>query len=219
MTSQSKLSAGAKPARRRERAFFYIRCSGGPGTRPDVLGPDFGATVQANVDVESDLPLSSVSAFVNTDPLTLTTENTVTPFTYTGAFRALQLCGNTFSATAENEMGATTANSTFTVTVPFGGWLPPITTARFQPGRTLPVKFRLNMDDGNGLLAPTDTLLPEVYLNGTFVGNALVQYDVLGAFYQLDVPLAKTLTGAATVSIKGASCLGGYTAEKVITLK
>jgi hypothetical protein len=92
---------------------------------------------------------------------------------------------NTYKVTAENSFGTGEATSTFNVHYNFGGWLPPITTAKFQRGRTLPVKFRVNDYSG-----PTSLAVASVFLDGTFVGFADSYYDSLGLpYYQLEVKL------------------------------
>jgi hypothetical protein len=92
---------------------------------------------------------------------------------------------NTYKVTAENSFGTGEATSTFNVHYNFGGWLPPITTAKFQRGRTLPVKFRVNDFSG-----PTSLAVASVFLDGTFVGFADCYYDSLGLpYYQLEVKL------------------------------
>ncbi|WP_340123555.1 hypothetical protein [Methylobacter svalbardensis] len=151
-----------------------------------------GAAVTASVDVGSDSAYN-FSATLNDDLVSLNDDDSDNE--WIGDLKLLDLGSNTFAATATNAGGSTTETSDFDVNYAFGGWLPPITTARFQNGRTLPIKFRVNNTDG-----PIDTATPVVKIDGVAVSTAPhVEYDAIGPFYQLEVKLTKS--GPTVVSV------------------
>lgn len=165
----------------------------------------YGATVDASVTIDDNgSALTNYDGCYNGEALTGCNPGTtvnltedVTDAVFTGSFGPLtQLCSNTFSAFATNGAGSGAATSNFSVHYNFGGFLPPITTAKFQQGRTLPVMFRVNGANG-----PIATAGPTVKLDGNPVGTASVQYDTNGVpYYQLNVVL-NVSTGLHTISI------------------
>jgi hypothetical protein len=169
---------------------FYVTVEeAGSAPTVNIVTPANGATYKVNqpltasVEILSDLPLTSVDATLNGDPVTLALNSE------TGDWEAnlvlSQPGANVFQAVATNGVGEGSATSNFTVTYDWAGWLPPITTAKFQRGRTLPVKFRVN--DYNG---PTADAVAGVYLDNVLQGLAGVQYDANGQpYYQLEIKL------------------------------
>lgn len=96
---------------------------------------------------------------------------------------------NTFEVCGANVDDETCLLVTFDVGYDFGRWLPPITTSKFQRGRTLPVKFTVL--DANG---PTDAASAAVLLGDDNQGTAAVEYDDLGLpYYQLNVKLPNVI--------------------------
>ncbi len=138
--------------------------------------------IAASVDIISDLPITAGTARLNGNPVTLSFNSGNADWE---AFIILSQPGtNAFTVQACNAVGCTSATSTFTVHYNFGGWLPPITTAKFQSGRTLPVKFRVA--DYNGL---ANSAVASVSLDGFAQGTAYVLYDSTGPYYQLEIQL------------------------------
>jgi hypothetical protein len=148
----------------------------------------------AAVLITSDLPLDSVTATLNGDPVSLAFDSE--SGNYVGPMTLRQPGSNVFYVQACNSAGCGDDTSTFTVHYAFGSWLPPITTAKFQGGRTLPVKFRIG--DYNG---PTGDAVATVKLDGVPVGTAEVMYDSTGTpYYQLNVVLS-VAAGAHTIRV------------------
>ncbi len=139
-------------------------------------------------------PFTLVTANLNGDAVSLALDsgsgNWVGPMTLT------QPGSNTFFVQACNTAGCGEDTSTFTVHYNFGSWLPPITTAKFQSGRTLPVIFRVA--DYNG---PTANAVAMVKLDSATVGTAQIQYDSTGTpYYQLNVVL-NVATGPHSIAV------------------
>jgi hypothetical protein len=153
--------------------------------------------VDAQVEVQSSLDLSAVTGSLNGTPMNLALVSEERPDYVYETGLVLNIPGkNTFSASATNSVGTGSDSSEFSVLYDFGGWLPPITTAKFQAGRTLPVKFRVG--DFNG---PTDNAIVQVILNGQEMGVAFPFYDASGIpYYQLDVKLGDS--GPCEVKLK-----------------
>lgn len=148
----------------------------------------------AAVQITSALPLDSVTAALNGNAITLTFDSE--SGNYVGSMTLTQPGSNTFYVQACNSVGCGDDTSVFTVHYNFGSWLPPITTAKFQSGRTLPVKFRIA--DYNG---PTENAVATVKLDNVVVGTAAVTYDSTGApYYQLNVVLDVS-TGPHSISV------------------
>jgi hypothetical protein len=148
----------------------------------------------AAVLITSALPLDSVTATLNGDPVSLSFDND--SGNWVGSMTLTLPGSNTFYVQACNSVGCGDDTSVFTVHYSFGSWLPPITTAKFQSGRTLPVKFRIG--DYNG---PTGDAVATVKLDGVPVGTAEVMYDSTGTpYYQLNVVLS-VAAGAHNIGV------------------
>lgn len=171
-----------------------------------------GSVVTASVDVDSDSAYD-FSATLNGVPVSLTDDDLDNE--WIGDLELLELGSNTFAATATNSGGSTTETSDFTVNYAFGGWLPPITTARFQNGRTLPIKFRVNNADG-----PIDSATPIVKIDGVAVGTAPhVEYDAIGPYYQLEVKLTKSGPTVVAVELDDNGGCNGETRSITINVR
>ena len=139
--------------------------------------------VTASVEIQSDLPLTSITASLNGGVVFL--DYNSTNDRYEAPVTLSKPGANTFTVEACNSIGCGDATSTFTVKYDFGGWLPPVTTAKFQSGRTLPVKFTVNDYYG-----PTPNAVAMVGLDGSGIGQAEVLFDSYGVpYYQLEVKL------------------------------
>lgn len=141
--------------------------------------------ITASVDIDSgSLPITSYEASLDGNPVTLVYNLVNDDFE---ASLVLSTPGsNTFYVKACNSAGCGDATSNFTVKYDFGGWLPPITTSKFQAGRTLPVKFTVNDYYG-----PTPYAIAIVKLDGNAQGQANVLYDSYGMpYYQLEIKLS-----------------------------
>jgi hypothetical protein len=163
---------------------------GGSAPSVSIINPANGSTsflvnqpVVAAVDIQSDLDLTSLTATLNGTGIALSLNSE--SGNYEGDMTLTQPGTNVFAVQACNSVGCGTATSTFTVHYSFGNWLPPITTSKFQHGRTLPVKFRIG--DYNGLTAAA---IATVTLDGVPQGTAYVYYDPAGPYYQLNIDLA-----------------------------
>lgn len=138
--------------------------------------------VTASVEIVTDSALSDVSCSLNGNSVTLEYNSEDNDWE---APLVLSTPGaNNFHVEATNDSGTTKADSNFTTHYDFGGWLPPITTAKFQNGRTLPVKFRIN--DYNGF---TGNAIAAIKLDGIVMGDADILYDSIGPYYQKNITL------------------------------
>lgn len=186
----------------------------------------YGAKIQPSVSIDSDTDpyLSSYSACFNGDasvgcdpgdPVSLTQDSNDNSLFTGSEIQVTQICGNTFSAYAENSAGSDSATSSFNVHYTFGGWLPPITTAKFQAGRTLPVMFQVN-----GVNGPIDIATPVVKLDNVAVGTATVMYDVNHVpYYQLNVKLSTTGMHTISLTLGDEACGGTDLRAQTITVK
>jgi hypothetical protein len=173
------------------------------GSAPSVTinSPANGGTfkvnepVTAGVEIDSDLSLLSIEASLNGEPVSL--EYNGETLNYEAALQLSTPGSNTFFVEACNSIGCGNTTSTFTVRYDWGGWLPPITTAKFQSGRTLPVKFTVNDYYG-----PTPDAVATVWLDQAEQGQAGVLYDPYGLpYYQLDIKLNVPSGSSPTVRI------------------
>jgi len=187
------------------------------GSAPSVsiIAPENGGSYKVNqpitaaVEINSALFLTSLTATLNSDDVSLTYNSDSA--NYEASLTLSKPGVNTFTVEACNANGCGNASSTFTVKYDFGAWLPPITTAKFQSGRTLPVKFTVS--DYNGLTA---NALVSVKLDGNVQGEAGVFYENGLPYYQLEVKLDVS-PGLHSISI--AADDGVTSASKSITVK
>ncbi len=166
--------------------------------------------VTASVAIQSTLPLTVITALLNGDAVTLNYDSINDK--YEASLTLSNPGTNTFTVEACNSIGCGNATSTFIVKYDFGGWLPPVTTAKFQSGRTLPVKFTVNDYYG-----PTPYAVARVGLDGLDAGQAIVLYDSYNMpYYQLEVTLDVT-AGPHSISVSLNDSV--TSASKLITVK
>lgn len=172
----------------------FIRVNAAQVVNPPVV--TINSPTAGDVLVNSTI---SVSATVTNNPTSVIasvggtsialTQDAEDPEVWTGSFVAANPGNQTITVNASNAGGAGTASVTiraiYTLT-----WLPPVTTSKFQSGRTLPLKFRVS--DVNGF---TGQATAQVFVNNAYRGLATVAYDAEGPYYHLNI-LVNVAAGA-----------------------